>query len=82
MFECNYDELCMKKENSEYELPKGIYHIAWDKFFTTNLSRIDSLCVELSGIFVPNNNITFCICAHSINYLQYHNNMVGVYFSN
>lgn len=62
------------EKNIGYKLPRGVYQIDWNKFSSRNLSCVDNFNVELSGITVPNNNIGFCICANSINYLVYKSN--------
>jgi len=65
-----------------YEMSKGVFEIKWNicKEFK-NLSKIDNLFIELVGLMVPK-KVSFGICAESINYLCYENNMCEAYFSN
>lgn len=81
-----YDYETLVHDNDEknigYKLPIGVYQIDWCKFSSKNLSYVDNLCIELNGITIPNNNIGFCICANSINYLKYESDTCRLYFSN
>lgn len=81
-----YDYETLVNENDEkklgYKLPKGVYQINWYKFCSKNLSYVNDLIIELSGITIPNNNIKFDICANSINYLRYEKNRCGLCFCN
>ena len=70
-----------EEKNIGYKLPQGVFQIDFDKFYSTNLSKIDKFTIELCGITIPNNNIQFCICANSINYLEYRKNTCGIIYS-
>lgn len=84
ILEYDYETLIYENDekNIGYKLPRGVYQIDWNKFSSNNLSYVDNLIVELTGITVPNNNIGFCKCANSINYLKYKDEMCGVCFCN
>ncbi len=81
----NYTYETLQKLNSKeilgYVLPKGVFEIKWDIAELKNLSRIDNLTIELSGLMVPQ-DIAFGICAESTNYLHYLVGMVETMYKN
>jgi len=84
VIEYDYETLIYENDekNIGYKLPTGVYQIDWCKFSSKNLSYVENLTVELRGITIPNNNIVFCICANSTNYLMYESNKCGTCYSN
>lgn len=84
VIEYDYETLIYENDekNIGYKLPIGVYQIDWCKFSSKNLSYVENLTVGLSGITIPNNDIGFCICANSINYLRYMSDICGACYSN
>lgn len=83
VLEYDYETLINMNNKSvlRYELPKGVFEIKWNVPNYKNLSRIEKFQVELIGLMVPT-DIQCVICAESVNFLGYNNNLCGCYFSN
>jgi len=82
--EYDYENLLLEnsKEFLGYELPKGVFEIKWSMIESfKNLSRIDTFTIQFYGLMVPP-NISFGICAESINYLIYKDNFAGIIYGN
>lgn len=80
-----YDYISLLNNNSKsvyrYDIPNGIFEIKWNLDKYKNFSRIHCFEIEFIGLMVPH-NVGFCICAESLNYLIYRNDMCGLYLSN
>lgn len=81
-----YDYTTLVYDNEEknigYKLPKGVLQIDFEKFCLKNLSKVNNFIVELYGITIPNDDIQFCLCANSVNFLYYGGGTAGILFSN
>jgi hypothetical protein len=68
------------EKNIGYKLPNGVYQIDLEKFYSKNLSKVNKLVIEFSGLYAPDNT-GFFICGNSINYLKYENNICELCFN-
>ena len=83
ILEYSYEQVVANTKKIK-DIPDGIYVIDWIGnviLMYSNMSRIDNITVIFYGLYVPN-DIHFYICAESINYLRYKDNMAAIKYFN